>query len=274
MSFIPTVAGGLIDIAAAGNAADAQSGGATQSIATDAAATAAGNAGIGTAAGLATAGLNPYATSGAGATTQLSTGLAPGGNLSGDFTNADMIANDPGYQFRIDQGEQAMQRAQDAAGISGGGAAKQLIDYGQQAGSSEYQNAFNRFTAQRQNTVGNLQTLANQGQSAANQQGAFGTTAANQQAGYGNTAGEYQGNAQVFSGNAQATGIINKANAYNGMLNGIAQSTTGQTVLGGIDKTIQNNLPTWLGGGGTGGLNPTIPDIPPGTLPGTTGIGG
>lgn len=266
MSFIPTVAGGLIDIAASSTAANDQVAGAQNAINTVAPATAAGNAGIGTAAGLATAGLNPYATSGAGATQQLSTGLAPGGNLSGDFTDADMIANDPGYQFRIDQGTQALQRAQAASGVSGGGAAKQLIDYGQGAASSEYQNAFNRFTAQRQNSVQNLQTLANSGQTAATAQGGFGTTAANEQAGYGQTGAQYVGNAQTFQGNALATGEINKANAYNGMLNGIAQSTTGQTILGGIDTAIKNNLPGWLGGTGTGttGSTPVDPGLPPG----------
>lgn len=238
-----------------------------------------------TAAQLANVGLDPYAAAGAQAVGQLQTGLAPGGNLSKTFTAADMDANDPGYEFRLQQGQQALERQAAArGGVQGGGLLKSLTDYEQGAASSEYQNAFQRFTTQQQNSVNNLQKLADQGQTAATTQGGnttqaaqyggqlttgaagtaagltavgakqagdFGvdtqkfnadltTNAAEKTAANENQAAEYVGNSQVYAGNARATGIVGKNNAYTGMMSG----------LGGGEVT--NLLKAFLlpGGGG------------------------
>ena len=53
--------------------------------------------------------------------------------------------NEPGYQFRFQQGMDALQRSAAARGVlNDSGTAKGLIDYGQGAAGSEYQNVWNR----------------------------------------------------------------------------------------------------------------------------------
>lgn len=64
---------------------------------------------------------------------------------SGQFTMAD-FQKDPGYKFRLDEGMRAIERANNARGRTGSGASmKDLIKYGQDYASNEYQNAYNRF---------------------------------------------------------------------------------------------------------------------------------
>jgi hypothetical protein len=53
--------------------------------------------------------------------------------------------NDPGYQFRLASGQQALERAAAAKGrLRTGGTLKDLIEYGQNFGAQEYGNVFNR----------------------------------------------------------------------------------------------------------------------------------
>lgn len=53
--------------------------------------------------------------------------------------------NEPGYQFRQQAGENALQRSQAAQGLlRTGGSLKDLIGYGQKFASEEYGNVFNR----------------------------------------------------------------------------------------------------------------------------------
>jgi len=59
-------------------------------------------------------------------------------------TQADMMV-DPSYQFRLKQGQDAMERARLRAGtLRTGNALADLTDYGQQAASQEYQAIFDR----------------------------------------------------------------------------------------------------------------------------------
>lgn len=68
------------------------------------------------------------------------------------------IQNDPSYQWRMSQGQQALERNMAArGGMLGGAALKQLQRYGQGFASQEFQNQFNRLSA-----------LAGIGQAAAN----------------------------------------------------------------------------------------------------------
>jgi len=70
-----------------------------------------------------------------------------------DFSYADFIApsaeevlaEDPGYQFRLGEGLRAMEAGAAAKGtLRGGGTLKGLMDYGQSAASQEYQRAYDR----------------------------------------------------------------------------------------------------------------------------------
>jgi hypothetical protein len=68
----------------------------------------------------------------------------------------DEATNDPGYQFRLKQGQQMLENSAAAGGVlRTGGTAKGLIDYGQQAASQEYQNVYNRRASEYDRTYGN-----------------------------------------------------------------------------------------------------------------------
>lgn len=54
------------------------------------------------------------------------------------------LQNDPGYQFQLQQGMQALQNQQSATGISGGAAAKALERYAQDYAGTSYNNAYQR----------------------------------------------------------------------------------------------------------------------------------
>jgi hypothetical protein len=57
----------------------------------------------------------------------------------------EVLAEDPGYQFRLDEGLRGMEAGAAARGtLRGGGTLKGLIDYGQSAASQEYEKAYGR----------------------------------------------------------------------------------------------------------------------------------
>lgn len=113
---------------------------------------------------------------------------------------------DPGYGFRFQQGQKALERSAAARGglISGntGGALQQ---FGQGLASQEYQNAFNRYQAERQARLGPLQSLAGVGQTSVNQLGAAGQN-------YASGMGEALG----AGAQARASGYMGGANAISG----------------------------------------------------------
>lgn len=101
--------------------------------------------------------LSPYQQSGLQANQQLSDALAAG------FNPTD-LQNDPGYQFRLQQGMQGLQRQLGASGLGQSGAAlKAAQEYGQGLASQEYQDAYNRWLGQNQQLAG----LSGQGYGAA-----------------------------------------------------------------------------------------------------------
>jgi len=55
------------------------------------------------------------------------------------------MGQDPGYQFRLSEGQKALERSGAARGVTNtGGNMKGLLDYGQQAASQEYGNVYDR----------------------------------------------------------------------------------------------------------------------------------
>jgi hypothetical protein len=125
-----------------------------------------------------------------------------------DYTpfGMDQFQADPGYGFRLAQGQKALERSAAARGglISGntGGALQQ---FGQGLASQEYQNAFNRYQAERQSRLGPLQSLAGVGQTSVNALGQAGQN-------YATNAG----NAYGAAGQARASGYMGTANAIAG----------------------------------------------------------
>ena len=82
------------------------------------------------------------------------------------FTREDFEA-DPGYQFRLEEGQKALERSAAArGGVLSGRAAKEAARFGQALGAQEYGAAFNRFQADRAARFNRLASLAGIGQAA------------------------------------------------------------------------------------------------------------
>jgi hypothetical protein len=162
-------------------------------------------------------------------------GFDPASLMQG-FTAQDFQA-DPGYAFRMAEGMKALERSAAArGGLLSGATLRGTQRFGQDLASQEYQNAFNRFQAnratqgqeyanafnrfqaERANTLSPLQSLAGQGQAGAQQAAqasqAYTTGAGNALGAYGSAV---QGNL-IGAGNAQASGYMGGANALAGGL--------------------------------------------------------
>ena len=153
-------------------------------------------------------------------------------------TAADMAA-DPSYQFRLKQGQDALERSGAARGVTNtGGTLKDILDYGQNAASQEYGNVYgrkrdtydanerNRFNAYAANygNAMNAYGMNEQNRFGAfnaneqNRAGAFNTNEANRfrdySTNYGNAMNAYGMNEQNRAG-AFNTNVRNAGNAYN-----------------------------------------------------------
>jgi hypothetical protein len=74
------------------------------------------------------------------------------------------MQNDPGYQFRMKMGQQALERSAAAKGtILNGGTQQATAEYGQNFGSNEYANVFQRAFDQYKQKYGEFQDAANLG---------------------------------------------------------------------------------------------------------------
>lgn len=124
------------------------------------------------------------------------------GKYARDFGMQDFQA-DPGYAFRMSEGLKALDRqAASRGGLISGGALKAAQRYGQDLGSQEYQNAFNRYQVNRANQLTPLQSMSGMGQTTAQQLGSAGQN-------YATNAG----NAYGAAAQAQASGYMGMANA-------------------------------------------------------------
>jgi hypothetical protein len=233
--------------------------------------------------------LAPWLTAGTTALGQLTSGTAPGGSLVtpfgetyqtptpfsfGAFTAPTLDnTNDPGYAFRLQQGQQALQRGAAAGGGAfSGGTLAALTRYGQDYASNEYQNVYNRaltgyntnfntalgsyntnvnnalnayntrfnaYNIGQGNTFNRLAALSGSGQTTATTLGNLGANMAS------NTA-----NLLTQQGNAGAAGVLGSAQAINSGLN---------SVVGGVNNYATGGLLSMLTGGSarrpsTGGI--------------------
>lgn len=138
-------------------------------------------------------------------------GLAAGGDFNRDFTMAD-YTEDPGYQFRLQEGEKGISRAATASGSRYSGATlKALSRFNSNQASQEYGNAYNRHQNDVSSRFNRLASLAGVGQTATNQTAAAGATAAT-------NGGQFVQNA----GTARASGYVGQANAINGTIGKVA----------------------------------------------------
>jgi len=119
---------------------------------------------------------------------------------------------DPGYAFRMKEGLKGLdQQAAARGGLISGNAFRAAQQYGQDLGSQEYMNAYNRYQTNRANVLNPLQSLLGQAQSTAN---TLGTSGQNYATNAGNT--------MMAAGAARASGYTGSADAWNRALGGAA----------------------------------------------------
>lgn len=132
---------------------------------------------------------------------------------------------DPGYGFRLSEGQKALERSAAArGGLLSGATGKALTRFGQEMGSQEYQNAFNRYQAERAAKLQPLQSLAGVGQTAAN-------ALTNAAGSYGSNLGELA----IGAGNARASAYVGQANALNQGLGMYLNYRQGQNMINAIN---------------------------------------
>jgi hypothetical protein len=182
----------------------------------------------------------PFMQAGYGATTALTgqygTAGAPG---NAPFTQQDYLANqDPGYQFQLQTGGQALRNA-DTPGVGSlsGQSLKDLMTFNQGTAATGYQNAFNRYQAQNNAVFGRLSGIAGLGQNAASNTGTAGT-----QLGTGIA------QAQAGAAASQAGGIMGVTNA----LSGTANTGAGLAYLASQNNNNQNQPYADNSSGGAG----------------------
>ena len=100
--------------------------------------------------------LSPYSGLGQQAAQQYQDALNSG-QIGGTFSPSD-LTQDPGYKFNLDQGQQALDRAQAArGGFYSGAALKEGQAFSQGLANQTYNSAYNRFLQDQQNKQNALQ---------------------------------------------------------------------------------------------------------------------
>lgn len=128
-------------------------------------------------------------------------------DLKATFNMSDFQA-DPGYAFRMQEGQKAIERSAAArGGLMSGGTMKALTQYGQNVASDEYQKAYDRFNSDRDRRFNRLASIAGIGQTANSTVAAAGQNLGNQ-----------LGQNITGAANAQAAGQVGQANAWSGAL--------------------------------------------------------
>jgi hypothetical protein len=138
---------------------------------------------------------------------------------------------DPGYAFRLSEGQKALDRSAAArGGLISGNALKAATGYGQEMGSQEYTNAFNRYQQERAAKLQPLQSLAGVGQTTAAGLGAAGAANANA-----------MGNYLTSGAAASAAGNVGAANAITGGLGTYMNYNQSNNLIAAINKRPVGN---------------------------------
>lgn len=197
----------------------------------------------------------PYSEAGQKALQQLQQLYGEGGEFSKGFDASSVnVYDDPGYKFRLEQGQKGVEATAAARGsVLSSRAQKEVARFSQGLASTEFGNAFNRAFGTYQDSR-NARTQALQGLMGAGQTATSQSNAARGAAGAGisnnlMTSAEYQGNtdmnASQYAGNAflnatgqagdfrtgaaasRAAGAVGSANAWNQGISGAVNSGLG-----------------------------------------------
>jgi hypothetical protein len=196
--------------------------------------------------------LNQLGALGTGNAQQYDANGNPIGNVTGSgylqhqFNAADLQAGlAPNYDFMLQQGQMANQRAANLGGGAIGGNALQGLDqFTQDYAGNAYQNAFNNYQTQRTNIYNTLAGIAGLGQQAQN-------TTANLAS---NTASNI-GQTAVGGAAAQAAGTVGATNALTGGITGATNAYYLNNLLGNQNGINQYSNSNGWANGGTGIVN-------------------
>jgi hypothetical protein len=166
------------------------------------------------------------------------------------FTGQVDLTQDPGYAFRLSEGQKALDRSAAArGGLISGGALKAAQRFGQDLGSQEYQNAYNRAltkynadVAREATGYNRLAGLAGIGQTATGQIGAAGQNMATN-----------VGNLMTSGAAANAAGQVGATNALTGGLSTYLNYNQGNNLVNALNARNVSMNPYYGGGGGYGG---------------------
>lgn len=154
------------------------------------------------------------------------TSLADMMKMMGPGYDSSQLANDPGYQFRMAEGQKAMERSAAArGGLASGGFAKGLARYSQGVASDEFGNRFSRLAGISGMGQGSAQSLAGLGR------------------GYADSMSSLYG----AQGNARAAG---KTAVYGGIANSLGSAVNLGMLAAGNPMPMMGSM----AGGGGGGI--------------------
>lgn len=139
----------------------------------------------------------------------------------------DTYQQDPGVAFRLKTGIDALNRSAAArGGMLSGNALRGALEYGQELGSQEYTNAFNRYQTERAARLNPLQSLTGMGQTTANTLGTAGSNYATGAGGLMVGQGVNAANAGLVGARAMNNAIGTSAYALNNYFNSPNRGTT------------------------------------------------
>jgi hypothetical protein len=175
--------------------------------------------------------LMPWQNAGNMALSQINQGLQPGGQFSHQFGLQDFQAS-PAYNFNLEQGKLALDKASAARGkYYAPSTLQDIAKFSQGLASNEYQNAFSNYNTGINNIYSRLYGISGQGASAANQTGQYGTQVAGQ-----------IGQNITGAANAQAAGMVGVANAATGGVgNYLNYDLTQQILARNQGSSVGNN---------------------------------
>jgi hypothetical protein len=179
--------------------------------------------------------LAPWMQQGRVSLDQLGSMTGPGGQLLKPFSLQD-FQQSPAYQFNLQQGQQAIDKASAKRGMYYAPSTLQDVSrFSQGLASNEFNTAYGQYNQNMKNIWDRLYAMSGSGQNAAAQQGAFGTTVGGQ-----------IGENMIGAGNAQAAGQIGVANALAGGANSFANYSL-------MDQYLKNNQRSSVGPVPSGG---------------------
>ncbi len=166
------------------------------------------------------ANIQPWITAGSGALQSI------GDITSKPFTlpTAEEAAQTPGYQFQLEQGQQALDAYLKGTGISMSGAAlKKVADYNTGAASTHYQDVVGNALAARNANLNPLLSVAGLGQVSGSSLNSNLTQAANTNANTNVSTAANVGNLQTNAAAATASGYVGSANSWLNALQNIGK---------------------------------------------------